>query len=68
MPLALKLWSFRSPGFKGENDEVLKIIRAVYAATGGKGVVVYDRGGERHTPSRTAKLNGLTISPVPSVV
>ena len=54
VPLALKLWSSRSPGFKGENDEVLKIIRAVYAATGGKGVVVYDRGGERHTPSRTA--------------
>ena len=32
MPLALKLWSSRSPGFRGENDEVLKIIRAVYAA------------------------------------
>ena len=30
------------------DDEVLKIIRAVYAATGGKGVVVYDRGGDRH--------------------
>ena len=37
VPLALKLWSSRSPGFKGENDEVLKIIKAVYAATGGKG-------------------------------
>ena len=37
IPLALKLWSSRAPGFKGENDEVLKIIRAVYAATGGKG-------------------------------
>ena len=54
VPLALKLWSSRSPGFKGENDEVLKIVRAVYAATGGKGTVVYDRGGERHTQSRTA--------------
>ena len=32
VPLALKLWSSRSPGFRGENDEVLKIIRAVYAA------------------------------------
>ena len=52
--IALKLWSSRSPGFKGENDEVLKIIRAVYAATGGKGTVVYDRGGEQHTQSRTA--------------
>ena len=29
------------------DDEVLKIIRAVYAATGGKGTVVYDRGGDR---------------------
>ena len=47
MPLALKLWSSRPPGFKGENDEVLKIVKAVYAATGGKGVAVYDRGGDR---------------------
>ena len=47
VPLALKLWSSRAPGFKGENDEVLKTVKAVYAATGGKGVVVYDRGGDR---------------------
>ena len=47
VPLALRLWSPRAPGFKGENDEVLKILRAVYAATGGKGVTVYDRGGDR---------------------
>ena len=47
VPLALRLWSSRAPGFKGENDEVLKILKAVYAATGGKGVTVYDRGGDR---------------------
>ncbi len=47
VPLALRLWSSRAPGFKGGNDEVLKILRAVYAATGGKGVTVYDRGGDR---------------------
>ena len=47
VPLALKLWSSHAPGFKGENDEVLKIVRAVYAATGDKGVLVYDRGGDR---------------------
>ena len=47
VPLALKLWSSRSPGFKGENDEVLKIVKEVYSATGGKGIVVYDRGGDR---------------------
>lgn len=47
VPLALRLWSSRAPGFRGENDEVLKILREVFAATGGKGVVVYDRGGDR---------------------
>ena len=47
VPLALRLWSSRAPGVKGENDEVLKILKAVYAATGGKGVTVYDRGGDR---------------------
>ena len=47
VPLALRLWSSRAPGFKGESDEVLKIINGVFDATGGKGVVVYDRGGDR---------------------
>ena len=47
VPLALRLWSSCAPGFRGENDEVLKILRAVYGATGGKGIAVYDRGGDR---------------------
>ena len=47
IPLALRLWSSRAPGFKGESDEVLKIINDVFDATGGKGIVVYDRGGDR---------------------
>ena len=47
VPLALKLWSSRAPGFKGENDEVLKIINDVFTATNGRGIVVYDRGGDR---------------------
>ena len=47
VPLALRLWSSRAPGFRGENDEVLKAVRDVYAATGGRGIVVYDRGGDR---------------------
>ena len=47
VPLALKLWSSRAEGFKGENDEVLKIITLIMAATGGKGILVYDRGGDR---------------------
>ena len=47
VPLALRLWSSRAPGFKGENDEVLKIVKEVFRATGGKGIAVYDRGGDR---------------------
>ena len=47
IPLALRLWSSRAPGFKGGNDEILNIVKSVYAATGGKGVMVYDRGGDR---------------------
>ena len=47
IPLALKLWSSRAPGHKGENDEVLNILKDVFEATGGKGIVVYDRGGDR---------------------
>jgi hypothetical protein len=47
IPLALRLWSSRAPGFKGENDEVLNIVKSVYDATAGKGVMVYDRGGDR---------------------
>ena len=37
----------RKPVFKGENDEVLKTINGIFEATGGKGIVVYDRGGDR---------------------
>ena len=47
VPLALKLWSSRAEGYKGENDEVLKIITTIMIATGGKGILVYDRGGDR---------------------
>ena len=47
IPLALELWSPRAPGHTSENDEVLRIIAMVMAATGGKGIIVYDRGGDR---------------------
>ena len=47
IPLALELWSPRAPGHTSENDEVLRIIAMVTAATGGKGIIVYDRGGDR---------------------
>ena len=47
VPLALELWSSRAPGHTSENDEVLRIITRVMTATGGKGILVYDRGGDR---------------------
>ena len=35
LPLALRLWSSRAPGFKGENDGILDILKSVYESTGG---------------------------------
>ena len=47
IPLSLRTWSSNAPGYRGENDEVLNIIRAVDDATDGRGIRVYDRGGDR---------------------
>ena len=47
VPLALKLWSSNAAGHKGENEEVLDVLRAIDRATDGKGARVYDRGGDR---------------------
>ena len=47
MPLDLKIWSSLAEGHKGENEEVLDLMRAVDKATDGRGIRVYDRGGER---------------------
>ncbi len=47
IPLALRLWSSRAPGYASENEEILNIINLIMAATKGKGVFVYDRGGDR---------------------
>ena len=47
IPLALRLWSGQAEGCKGENDEVLKIITGIMKATDDKGILVYDRGGDR---------------------
>jgi len=58
VPLALELWSSRAPGHTGENDEVLRIITLVMVATGGKGILVYDRGGDRQAFYRAFIENG----------
>ena len=47
IPLAQGLWSQRAPDFDSENKEVLSLVSRVRRATGGRGIVVYDRGGDR---------------------
>ena len=44
VPLDLKIWSSLAEGHKGENEEVLDVMRAVDRATDGRGIRVYDRG------------------------
>lgn len=47
VPLVNHLWSQNAPEFKSENAEVLSCIDRVSQATEGRGVWVYDRGGDR---------------------
>jgi hypothetical protein len=47
VPLYQALYSHRAPDFVSENEEILKASSAVWEATGGRGVVVVDRGGDR---------------------
>ena len=47
VPLAFGLWSTRAPGHASENQEVLGMLEDIRLATGGRGVYVYDRGGDR---------------------
>ena len=46
VPLHLRLWSAGAPGFKSENDEVEKVVDAITAHAGTRGIYVYDRGGD----------------------
>jgi len=46
-PLYGELYSQEAEDFVSENDQILKAIRAVMAATRKKGIVVIDRGGDR---------------------
>jgi hypothetical protein len=46
-PLAQELWSQKAPDFISENDQILSIVRRVREATGNKGILLYDRGGDR---------------------
>jgi len=46
-PLAQVLWSQEAPDFVSENALVLSLVAKVRQATGGRGILVYDRGGDR---------------------
>lgn len=46
-PLVQQLWSQRAPGFKSENDQILSIVGRVREATENRGILLYDRGGDR---------------------
>lgn len=47
VPMYAELYSQNAEDFDSENEQMLKAIRMVSAATGGKGIVTIDRGGDR---------------------
>jgi len=47
MPLYSEAYSQSEEGFESENKKILKAIERVYNASGGKGILVMDRGGAR---------------------
>ena len=46
VPLHLRLWSVKAPGYVSEGDEVQQVIMQVALATNKRGIYVYDRGGD----------------------
>jgi len=46
-PLVHKLYSQRAKDFVSENQEMIDALRKVYEATEGRGIFVFDRGGDR---------------------
>jgi hypothetical protein len=47
IPLHQRLWSAVAPEFKSENAQLLGVIETIEKATGGRGIYVLDRGGDR---------------------
>ncbi len=46
-PLAQTLWSQEAPDFVSENDTILDLVGRVRQAVDGRGILVFDRGGDR---------------------
>jgi len=47
IPLHLRLGSSEAPDFVSENHQVLEVMRTIHEAAEGRGIYVYDRGGDR---------------------
>lgn len=47
IPLHLRMWSSEAPDFVSENHQVLEVMSTIHQATQGRGIFVYDRGGDR---------------------
>ena len=46
-PIAQTLWSQEAPDFVSENEHILSLVERVLEATHYRGILVYDRGGDR---------------------
>jgi hypothetical protein len=49
IPLHLRMWSSEAPDFISENHQILEVMRTIHRAAQGRGIFVYDRGGDRDT-------------------
>lgn len=47
VPLHLRMWSSEAPDFVSENHQILEVMRTIHEAAPGRGIFVYDRGGDR---------------------
>ena len=47
IPLHLRMWSSEAPDFVSENHQVLDVMHTINQAAQGRGIFVYDRGGDR---------------------
>ena len=48
-PLYGELYSHEAPGFQSENDQLLKAVKRVTGMTFGRGILAWDRGGDRYS-------------------
>ena len=46
VPLHMAMWSAKEEGFTGENDKVPEVMGKIARACEGRGIYVYDRGGD----------------------